>query len=138
MRNIEASTVVRVLDDSWVARFSTSTLITTDHGAQFESQLFYVLLCPIGTKRIRTTAYHPQSSGLIKRCHRDVKTAIMCHDKRLTKVLSTVLLGLRTYVRLKTDCSPANLLKARTLQLSGEFVLYQELQLTSDFDSIIQ
>ena len=103
MRNMEASTVARVFYDTWVARFGAPTLITTDQGAQFESQLFDALLCLIGTKRMRTTAYHPQSNGLIERWHRDVKAAIMCHNKRWTKVLSTVLLGLRTRVRLETD-----------------------------------
>ena len=128
MRNMEATTVARVFHDTWVARFGAPTLITTDRGAQFDSQLFDALLCLIGTKRIRTTAYDPQSNGLIERWHRDIKTAIMCHDKRWTKVLSTVLLGLRTRVRLETDCSPADLLYARALQLPGEFVLYDDLR----------
>jgi len=127
MRNMEASTVARVFYDTWVARFGAPTLITTDQGAQFESQLFDALLCLIGTKRMRTTAYHPQSNGLIERWHRDVKAAIMCHNKRWTKVLSTVLLGLRTRVRLETDCSPADLLYARALKLPGEFVLCDDV-----------
>lgn len=82
IRNMVTSTVNRVFHDTWVARFGAPTLITTDRGTQFESQF---LLYLIGTKRIRTTAYHLQSNGLVERSHRDVKASIMCHDKRWIK-----------------------------------------------------
>ncbi len=130
MRNMEAATCARVFYDTWVARFGAPTLITTDQGKQFESQLFDALLCLIGTKRVRTTAYHPQSNGIIERWHRDFKAAIMCHDKQWTKVLPTVLLGLRTRVRLETDCSPADLLYAKALRIPGEFVLSDDFRPT--------
>lgn len=48
---------------------------------------------------------------------------LWCHNKEWTKVLPTELLGLRTRVRLETDCSPADLLHARTLRTPGKFCL---------------
>jgi cleavage and polyadenylation specificity factor subunit 1 len=48
----------------------------------------------------------------------------MCHaDANWTRVLSTVLLDLRTHVRTDTGASPAEYLYGTTLRVPGEFVL---------------
>ena len=47
--------------------------------SQFESQLFTALLQLTGCQRIRTTAYHPASNGMIERWYRCLKAAIMFH-----------------------------------------------------------
>lgn len=124
MAETSVKTVARVFYDNWVARYGTPRLITTDQGAQFESRLFSALLSLIGCDRIRTTPYHPASNGLIERWHRCFKAAIMCHkDKNWVRVLSTVLLGLRSHVRSDTNASPAEFIFGTTLRLPGEFFL---------------
>ncbi|XP_076287328.1 uncharacterized protein LOC143212412 [Lasioglossum baleicum] len=65
-----ADTVVNAFFATWVATFGAPAVITTDRGAQFESLLFQALTKLIGSQRIRTTAYHPQSNGIIERWHR--------------------------------------------------------------------
>ncbi|KAG5316903.1 YG31B protein, partial [Pseudoatta argentina] len=121
---IEAITVARVFYNNWVANFGAPKTITTDQGSQFEAQLFTALLQLIGCQRIRTTAYHLASNGMIERWHRSLKAAIMCHaNEGWSRVLSTVLLGLRTHVRLDTGASPAKFVYGTTLRVSGEFVL---------------
>nr|XP_054763165.1 uncharacterized protein LOC129269687 [Lytechinus pictus] len=57
--DITAETVARAFVARWVAVFGAPTTITTDRGRQFESALFVALTNLLGTKRIRTTAYHP-------------------------------------------------------------------------------
>lgn len=48
----------------------------------------------------------------------------MCHaNDEWTRVLSTVLLGLRIHVRTDTEASPAEFLYGTTLRVPGEFVL---------------
>lgn len=95
--DISADTVTTAFYTNWVARFREPAVIITNRGSQFESQLFQALTKLIGSKRTRTTAYHPVSNGMIERWHRSLKTAIMCHNtSNWTDVLPTVLLGLRT------------------------------------------
>ncbi|KYN35117.1 Pol polyprotein [Trachymyrmex septentrionalis] len=80
-----------------VARFGkTPAVITTDRGSQFESQLFQALTKLIGSKKTRTTTYHPASNEMMERWHRSLKTAIISlNTSSWTDVLPTVLLGHR-------------------------------------------
>lgn len=127
LRDISAQTVSRAFYDTWIARFGAPRTLTTDQGAQFESQVFTALLSLTGCNRIRTTAYHPASNGLIERWHRSLKAAIMCHNtSNWVNVLSTVLLGLRTHVRLDTGASPAEFVYGTTLRVPGEFFIQED------------
>lgn len=80
IQDMTASTVARASFDNWIARFGVPKILTTDQGAQFESQIFNAFLQFTGCKRIRTTAYHPSANGLIERWHRTLKTTLMCHN----------------------------------------------------------
>lgn len=125
LRDISAPTVARAFYDHWVARYGAPRILTTDQGAQFESRLFSALLSLIGCSRIRTTAYHPAANGLVERWHRSLKAAIMCHaNQDWVKTLSTVLIGLRSHVRLDTGASPAEFVFGTSLRLPGEFFLH--------------
>ena len=74
--DMSANMVAEALISTWIARFGCPSKVTTDQGRQFESELFHELSKTLGTKRIRTCAYHPQSNGLIENFHRTLKTAI--------------------------------------------------------------
>ncbi|XP_011058751.1 PREDICTED: uncharacterized protein LOC105148627 [Acromyrmex echinatior] len=105
LKDIEAITVAHAFYDNWVANFGASKTL-------------------IGCQRIRITAYHPASNGMIEQWHRSLKSAIMCHaNEGWSRVLSTVLLGLRTHVRLDTGASPAEFVYGTTLRVPGEFIL---------------
>ena len=96
MGDITAETVARTFVTHWVARFGAPSTITTDRGRQFESRLFHALATQLGTTRIRTTAYHPASNGLVERLHRQLKSSLMTYDgPRWTETLPLVLLGIR-------------------------------------------
>lgn len=128
LRDISATTVVRAFYDCWVSRFGAPATITTDQGPQFESQLFTALLKFLGTQRIRTTAYHPASNGMVERWHRSLKAALMCHNNaQWTRTLSTVLLGLRTHLRTDTAASPADYVYGSQLRIPGEFFLLEDV-----------
>ena len=59
LTNITAETVIRAFANGWISRFGVPSTITTDRGSQFESALWTQLMHLLGSKHIRTTAYHP-------------------------------------------------------------------------------
>lgn len=126
--NHQAETVAKAFFTHWISRFGTPKIITTDQGSEFESRLFTALVQVVGSKRIRTTAYHPASNGLIERWHRTLKTAIKCHEnQKWTEVLPVVLLGLRTCYKEDIKASPAEYLYGTTLRIPGEFFTHEDL-----------
>lgn len=129
LKEISAQTVSRAFFDNWVSRYGAPETLTTDQGAQFESQLFNALLILLGCQRIRTTAYHPSANRMIERWHRTLKAALMCHADKMwliVRQLSTVLLGLRNHVRLDVGASPAEFVFGTSLRIPGEFCLSNE------------
>lgn len=90
-----ADTIVNAFFAAWVARFGAPAVITTDRGAQFESLLFQALMKLIGSQRIRTTAYQPQSNGMVERWQRSLKSAIKRYNtSNWVDIFPMVLLGL--------------------------------------------
>lgn len=125
-----ANTIATNLLTAWIARFEASETITTDQGSQFESIIFETFAQLIGARRIRTTAYHPQSNRMIERWHRSLKTAIRCHTTPdWTEILPLVLLGLRTSFKDDIKTSAAEMVYGTTLRLPGEyFILGEQIQ----------
>nr|XP_019536867.1 uncharacterized protein LOC109408105 [Aedes albopictus] len=117
-----AQTIAEALVVGWIARFGVPTYITTDQGRQFESSLFSELVRLLGISHLRTTAYHPQSNGMIERWHRTLKASILCHDTdRWTEQLPMILLGLRTTYKEDIGASPAEMVFGSTLRIPSEF-----------------
>lgn len=122
LQNMTAETVARAFVESWIARFGIPETVTTDQGRQFESDLFRELSRAIGSKHVRTTAYHPQSNGLVERFHRTLKASIMAvGQKHWTAELPIIMLGLRTAYRIDFGCSVAELVYGQTLRIPGEY-----------------
>nr|XP_054761143.1 uncharacterized protein LOC129267455 [Lytechinus pictus] len=131
--DITAETVARAFVARWVAVFGAPTTITTDRGRQFESALFLSLTNLLGTKRIRTTAYHPAANGLVERFHRQLKASLKAHNKvRWTESLPLVLLGIRTAIKADIGCSAAELVFGTTVTLPAQFVAPSQIDSADD------
>jgi hypothetical protein len=124
MADMTAEIVAKAFYTTWVSRFGCPRKITTDQRRQFEAVVTPALTRLMGIQRFRTTAYRPQSNGIIERWHRTIKAAIMCRENpNWTVVLPSVLLGLRAAIKEDIQCSPAELTLGTELRLPGEFFL---------------
>lgn len=122
MVDCTAETVARTFLHGWVASFGPPIIIITDQGVQFESHLWKELLATLGTKRHRTTSYHPQSNGLVERMHRRLKEALKASSSsdNWLDALPMVLLHMRATTSADTNVSPAELVYGQRLRLPGE------------------
>lgn len=68
-----AETIAKVFVDNVLSVFSMPKIILTDQGQNFCSKLFENLCKTLKIKKIRTSAYRPQSDGSIERYHRVLK-----------------------------------------------------------------
>ena len=66
LTSITAEAVAQAFLSGWISRFGVPSTIITDRGRQFESHLWSNLMSIIGSKRGRTTAYHPQTNGMVE------------------------------------------------------------------------
>jgi transposase InsO family protein len=107
-----------------VARFGVPAVITSDRGTQFTSQVWTILCRKLGIQNTTTTAYHPQSNGLVERAHRQLKeglkTRLASHE--WPAHLPWVLLGMRTTPKDNSAISSAELVYGAPLVLPGKFV----------------
>ena len=123
IRDMTAATVARAFISGWVARFGVPSRITTDRGGQFQSALWTELTSLLGCSHTKTTAYHPQSNGLVERMHRQLKAALRCTaTPRWTDALPLILLGIRSALKTDLGCSSSELVYGSPLRLPGEFV----------------
>ncbi|VEL36639.1 unnamed protein product [Protopolystoma xenopodis] len=82
MSNIQAGTVAKTFATHHVSKFGTPSMITTDRGKQFESDLFAQLSRLLGTKRSHACAHHSQANGLqvSRRSNRIIKAPKRPYD----------------------------------------------------------
>ena len=108
----------------WIARFGVLLDMTSDRGPQFTSALWNEVANKLGIQVHRTTAYHPQSNGLVERFHRTLKATLKARlqGPRWTDELPWVLLGLRIVPKEDLDTSSAELVYGEPLTVPGEFV----------------
>ncbi|GFY33633.1 hypothetical protein TNCV_4593451 [Trichonephila clavipes] len=118
-----AETTARALLNGWISRFGTPVTITTDQGTNFESSLMRELTNMMGSHRIHSASYHPQSNGMIERFHRHLKSAIIAHeDTGWTDILPIVLLGLRSAMKNDLKATSSQLVYGTTLRLPSDLI----------------
>ncbi len=92
-----------------ISRFGVPETITSDHGPQFTSNLWFQLCEMLNISHKQTTAYNPESNGAVKRLHCHLDDALRARDAAatLSGELPFVLLGLSAQPREDTGLSPA-------------------------------
>ena len=62
----DAVTVAKTFVEEVVLKFGKPQMILTDEGSNFESEVFTNVCKHLKIKKIKCTAYHPQSNGAIE------------------------------------------------------------------------
>jgi hypothetical protein len=108
----------------WVSRFGLPSILTSDRGVQFSSEVWSQLCTSLGISHRLTTAYHPQANGLVERFHRQLKEALRARldNQDWMSQLPWVLLGLRAAPKEDSALSSAELVYGEPLVLPGQFV----------------
>ena len=124
LSNTSTHTCAQALVAHWIARFGIPMDMTSDRGSQFTSRLWASISQLLGTKLHHTTAYHPQSNGLVERFHRHLKSALRTRlsGPNWLDELPWALLGIRTAPKEDLDCSLAELVYGAPLTVPGDFI----------------
>lgn len=121
-----APTIARLLVEEIVSRHGVPSQLLSDRGPSFLSRLVLEVCSVLGVHKLNTSAYHPQSDGLVERFNRTLtdmlaKTAKpgVDWDTRLPYVL----FAYRATVQASTAESPFFLLYGRDPRLPTELIL---------------
>lgn len=117
----EAETVAKVFVEQFFTRFGVPLQLHTDQGRNFESKLFKELSTLLGIDKTRTTAFHPQSDGMVERFNRTLEamlSAVVSEDQRdWDEWLPHVTMAYRSSVHETTGESPSAMMLGREMNL---------------------
>ncbi|MBX9657126.1 MAG: DDE-type integrase/transposase/recombinase [Nitrospiraceae bacterium] len=135
---MDAEACAGALISNWVAGFGVPAAVTSDQGRQFTSALWGHACRALGIQHNTTTAYHPQSNGMVERVHRQLKEALKARlaTADWPQHLPWVLLGIRNAPKEDSGCSAAELVFGTTLALPGQLTAEEELPIAKLLESI--
>ena len=103
--NSEAITVVQAFIEEFVSRYGIPRQIHTNRGSQFTS-LFFKNICEIfRIEKTQTTAFHPQSDGIVERFNRTIEdmlskaVSVLSYAVQLSKPMIVHHDRLKAYLR---------------------------------------
>ncbi|KZS02684.1 Uncharacterized protein APZ42_000181 [Daphnia magna] len=79
MRNQTAQTIAKVLVNKIFTKYGSPEVVLTDKGTNFLSSLIQEVCKLFKVKQRRTTAYHPQTDGLVERFNRTLCDMLACY-----------------------------------------------------------
>ena len=136
VRNITATNIAIVFYKNWVCRFGVPDNLISDQGTQFESYVFKETLNRLGITRCRTTAYHPQTNGILERSHAVIKSMLRTLGDRFPDwedALPSVLLAMRTAIG-SNDVSPSLVVYGEQLCIPTHLVEDKNISLEVEED----
>jgi len=124
MREVSARGCAVAFVQHWVSRFGVPDVLTSDRGTQFTSSVWKLVCELLGIHHIQTTAFHPQSNGLLERFHRRLKTALRARSTSSSWAdqLPLIMLHLRATPREDLPRAPAEAVYGSQLFLPGQLV----------------
>ena len=119
--NQEAVTVARTLIDKYFCRFGLPEQLHSDQGKQFVSDLLKEVCRVLRIAKSRTTAYHPQSDGLVERYNRTLLSMLSTcaneHPFKWEDYVQKVCMAYNTSIQATTEYTPYYLMFGREARL---------------------
>ena len=121
LRRHTAGEVAKVFVSRFVVYYGVPKQIHSDQGTEFESKLFRSLAELLGSAKIRTVPYRPQSDGQVERFNRSLiamLSAFVCERANdWDDHLPYVMMAYRSSVHASTNCTPYRMLYGREQNL---------------------
>ena len=125
--NAKASSVVSFFYEDIICRHGCPKVLLTDRGTHFVNEMLDSLCESLGVKHKLSTAYHPQTNGLVERFNRTLCEALAkyanAHKDDWDLYLSSVLFAYRTKRHSTTRHEPFYLMYGRDAVLPIEFAV---------------
>ncbi len=119
LRSLKAKAVVKALI-MFFSTFGFPQVIQTDQGTNFMSRLFKQVLSQLNIKHVTSSAYHPESQGVLERFHQTLKAMFSkyCAEsgKGWDEGLPLLLFAVRETVQESLGFSPADLVFGHTVR----------------------
>lgn len=137
----KAQTIAKVFVEEIVCRHGTPEKLLSDNGTNFTSELLTEACKLLRIDKIETTAYHPQSNGVVERSHQTLMNHLKCfveEDQRNWDVwLPYAMMAYRSTPHSVTKYSPYYLLHGREMRLPTDWIT-EELQQDLSEDDFVQ
>jgi RNase H-like domain found in reverse transcriptase/Reverse transcriptase (RNA-dependent DNA polymerase)/Integrase zinc binding domain/Integrase core domain len=130
LRSISAAECADAFTSGWIARFGVPATVTTDRGTQFTSAVWSCLCRTLNINHVTTSAYHPQSNGMIERFHRQLKQSLKARQcgTAWAEHVPWVLLGLRAAPKEDSSVSAAEAVYGEQLVIPHQLKASAEVQ----------
>jgi len=130
LASMDTDAAVEALIGNWVARFGRPATITSDRGSQFTSAVWAATCEQMGVRHNTTTAYHPQSNGMVERVHRHLKEGLKARGAQADwpQHLPWVLLNIRTTPKSDSNVSAAEVVYGSPITLPAQLAAPDEAQ----------
>ena len=119
-----APTIPKLLVEGIISRHGVPRQLLSDRGPAFLSKLLLAVCNCMGIKKVTTSAYHPQSDGLVERFNRTLTDmlakSVAPGTREWDDRLPYVLFAYRAALQASTGESPFVLLYGRDPQLPTE------------------
>ena len=136
MANSETKTIVENFINNFICRFGVPHQIHSDQGRQFESGLFKELCARFLIDKTRTTAFRPQSDGLVERLIRSLEDILSKYinknQRDWDEQLPWALMAYRSSEHETTRFSPCMLMLGREVTLPVD-LLYGQYPQSEEF-----
>ena len=134
--------VARALVDGIIAKHRVPCILHSDQGRNFESHVVRDLCKILGIEKTRTSPYHPQYDGLVKRTNRTIIDTLSKYCSSCSTDwdmwLQLIIGAYRSAPQSSTGYSPAELVYGRPPRLPSDVHWHEPPQRTHDPQSYLE